>query len=547
MNEELRSSTEELGTSREELQSLNEELRMVNQELRIKIEEQAQANDDIQNLINSTEIGTIFLDRSSRIKLFTPRARDLYTLIPADRGRPLSDISSALAEANLEADITRVLERLERVEREVQTRDGRWQLMRILPYRTSDDRIDGVVLTFVDVTERRRAEEALRASEGRLKLVIESLPEYAIFTLDPDGRIDSWSAGASRLFGYADQEVLGQPAALIFTPEDRQAGVPGQEMARARQQGRAADERWHVRKDGSRFHASGLIAPLLDGAGGVLGFVKIAQDLTDRKRWDEAQAVTRQQLETRVADATAELAATNASLETELRQRTGAEAQVRGLLARLISIQEDERRRIARDLHDEVGQQLVGLRLHLDALDLRLNTPPGTARAAIDELRQIAERLDRELDFFAWELRPAALDDFGLVQGLSTFVKEWSAHFGIAAEFQGRRMSKVRLAPEVETNLYRIVQEALNNVYKHAKASRVAVLLERRGREVALVIEDDGVGFDPSSHTGSLRDGIGLVGMRERAALIGGTLDIETADGGGTAIFVHVPLPDQVG
>ena len=167
MNEELRSSAEELETSKEELQSLNEELRTVNQELKIKVEEQAQANDDIQNLINSTEIGTIFLDRGSRIKLFTPRARDIFTLIPADLGRPLSDISSTLVDTDLHADIERVLERLERVEREVKTRDDRWQLMRILPYRTADDRIDGVVLTFVDITApapRRRAGAAQRGA-----------------------------------------------------------------------------------------------------------------------------------------------------------------------------------------------------------------------------------------------------------------------------------------------------------------------------------------------------------------------------------------------
>jgi two-component system CheB/CheR fusion protein len=167
INEELRSATEELETSREELQSVNEELRTVNQELKIKVEEQSQANNDTLNLINSTDVGTVFLDRGSRIKLFTPRARDIFTLIATDRGRPLSDVSSHLKDADLQADIDRVLERLERVEREVETKDGRWQLMRIAPYRTSDEHIDGVVLTFVDITDRRWSEEQLREADQR--------------------------------------------------------------------------------------------------------------------------------------------------------------------------------------------------------------------------------------------------------------------------------------------------------------------------------------------------------------------------------------------
>ncbi|HKE84187.1 MAG TPA: CheR family methyltransferase [Vicinamibacterales bacterium] len=167
INEELRSATEELETSKEELQSVNEELRTVNQELKVKIEEQSQANNDIQNLVNSTDIGTIFLDRSSRIKLFTPRARDIFSLIPTDRGRPLSDINSHLVDADLQTDIDKVLDDLERIEREVQTKDGRWQLMRLAPYRTYDERIDGVVMTFVDVTERRASEQHLRDADRR--------------------------------------------------------------------------------------------------------------------------------------------------------------------------------------------------------------------------------------------------------------------------------------------------------------------------------------------------------------------------------------------
>jgi two-component system, chemotaxis family, CheB/CheR fusion protein len=549
MNEELRASTEELETSKEELQSLNEEMRTVNQELKVKIDEQAQATDDIQNLMISTEIGTIFLDRESRVKLFTPHAADIFNLIPADRGRPLSDISSSLLDADIVRDIERVLGRLERVEREVKTRDGRWHLMRGLPYRTADDRIDGVVLTFVDITGRKHAEEALRASQERLRLLIDSVPDYAIFTTDEEGRIDTWNSGAARMFGYTEAEAIGQHAEIMFTAEDRQAGVPLQELRKAREAGRAPDDRWHVRKDGSRFYASGAVAPLRSAGRAITGFVKIAHDLTERKRWEEALQSARADLEVRVLERTAELAGVNQALDAELRDRERVEERIRGLLRRLISVQEDERRRIARDLHDQVGQELAALSLKIEALGKLLVRDAGALPGAVDELRQIIAKLDRELDFVAWELRPASLDDFGLAVSLDHFVRAWSRQFGLAADFHSQGLETARLAPEIETNLYRVAQEALNNVHKHAHASRAGVILERRDEQVVLVVEDDGIGFDPGEQaaTADHERGLGLMGVRERAAVIGGTVEIESHPGQGTSLFVRVPLRPGAG
>jgi two-component system, chemotaxis family, CheB/CheR fusion protein len=541
MNEELRSSTEELETSKEELQALNEELRTVNQELKIKVDEQAQANDDIQNLINSTEIGTIFLDRSSHIKLFTPPALEIFNLIPADQGRPLSDIRSALVDADLGADIERVIDRLERIEREVATHDGRCIWMRLLPYRTTDDRIGGVVLTFLDITKRKRVEDRLRTSEARLRLLIDSVTDYAIFTLDADGLIATWNTGAARLFGYTDAEALGMSAADLFTPEDRQTGAPEHERHVAATAGQSADERWHLRKDGSRFFASGVLTRLSgeDSGTGVAGFVKVARDLTERKQWEDALTQAHADLEIRVQERTAQLAAANVALDTELHERREANEQIRSLLRRLITVQEDERRRIARDLHDQLGQEVVGLRLRLSGI---LATATDiTLRTRLEDALRTLEKLDQTLDFQVWELRPAGLDDLGLVKTLSRFVQEWSREFGIATDFHSQGLEAVRIAHDTEINLYRITQEALNNVLKHARASRVAVVLECREDQLLLVIEDDGVGFDREAQ-GSKDRGIGLIGMQERAALIGGTLEIEAGPGVGTTIFVRAPL-----
>jgi two-component system CheB/CheR fusion protein len=157
MNEELRSTAEELETSKEELQSINEELLTVNQESKSKIDELSQLTSDLQNLLASTDIATLFLDRELRIKRFTPRISDLFNVLGGDRGRPLAHITHKLNYDTLLPDATGVLQTLAPIERETQSQDGRWYIIRILPYRTADDRIDGVVITLVDITQHRRA------------------------------------------------------------------------------------------------------------------------------------------------------------------------------------------------------------------------------------------------------------------------------------------------------------------------------------------------------------------------------------------------------
>jgi two-component system CheB/CheR fusion protein len=533
MNEELRTAAEELETSKEELQSVNEELTTVNQELKIKIEELALTNNDFQNLINSTDIGTIFLDRSLNVKLSTPRAQDVFNLLPTDVGRRLSDITSRILYEPLHDDILQVLQRLQTIEREVQTREGRWYLMRILPYRTTDDRIDGVALTFHDITARRAAEMQVRASEERLRLLIDSVVDYAIFTVTEDGRIDSWNAGAQRMYGYAAEEIVGRDVSLLFTPEDRAAGLPAQDLGTVRENGRSTDERWHLRKDGSRFFCTGATARL---AGGT-GFAKIARDLTERRHSELALEQARDTLENRVEQRTTEL-------QAEVARGLAASAQVSSLLRRVVTAQEDERARIARDLHDQLGQQLTALRMALERC--RTNNT-AVEPDDLDRALQLIHSIDREVDFLAWELRPAMLDDLGLAVALPRYVEEWSEHYKVNAEFHATSSIAGRLSPTAEITFYRVAQEALNNVAKHAHATRVDVMLETRGDAVVLVVEDDGVGFDTENRE-LAEHGIGLAGMNERAALIGATLQVESTPGQGTSVYLRhsPPHPQEV-
>jgi len=356
-----------------------------------------------------------------------------------------------------------------------------------------------------DISERKAAEEAGRKSEERLRLLVESASDYAIFTMSLDNRINSWNKGAEKVFGWTESEALGKSGAIIFTPQDRQASAPEQEIKTTLEKGRAPDERFQLRKDGSRFFVSGVMTLLKDAGGDVQGFVKIARDMTDKMK-----------------------------AERDLRDKE--------ILQKLVGAQEDERKRIARDLHDQLGQQLTALRLKLEAM--RKVSEDAEICAKIDEMQMIARQIDDDVDFLAWELRPAALDDLGLVAALENYVKEWSRHSGVTAEFYTAGLKKARLAPETETNLYRIGQEALNNVYKHAGAKAANVMLERRGSLIILIVEDDGKGFDVEDKQ-NRKKGIGLVGIGERAALIGGKIQIESTPKKGTTIYVRIPVEEK--
>jgi len=167
----------------------------------------------------------------------------------------------------------------------------------------------------------------------------------------------------------------------------------------------------------------------------------------------------------------------------------------------------------------------------------------GNGSADLEHALALTQQLDRDLDFLSWELRPAVLDDLGLAAALPLFLKEWSAHYGIPVEFRARPDVAGSMGRDAEVVFYRVAQEALNNVAKHAHASRVDVLLESQDGSVVMVVEDDGVGFEASDK--SVRDkGIGIVGMQERASVVGGELDVESKPGDGTSVYLRMPIAE---
>ena len=184
INEEYRSTSEELETSKEELQSMNEELQTVNAELKTKLESISTAHSDLQNLTAATEIGTLFLDSKLRIRMFTPPIAELFNITELDAGRSITHFTNLLRYEGVEEDARRVLRDLTPVENEVQSQDGRWFIMRLRPYRTVEDRIEGVVVTFVDISARRETEQRLLESQERYQTLFNSIDEgFGIFEM----------------------------------------------------------------------------------------------------------------------------------------------------------------------------------------------------------------------------------------------------------------------------------------------------------------------------------------------------------------------------
>jgi signal transduction histidine kinase len=249
------------------------------------------------------------------------------------------------------------------------------------------------------------------------------------------------------------------------------------------------------------------------------------------------------ELQARVALRTAELASLNAALLVEVAERSAAERRVRELLGQLVDLEEDERRRISRELHDSLGQHLSVLTIGLKAVQAIEGCPP-QVHDRLGQIQRAVAALEEEVDRLSHELRPTVLDDLGLEDALRRHVEAWTASGGVAVDIHTHGLGGQRLPLSVEITAYRVVQEALTNVRKHANASWVSLIAEQRSGQLRAIVEDDGCGFDAAANDGvsSGRRRLGLKGMAERATLVGGRLQIESAVGKGTTVYLAIPL-----
>ncbi len=349
------------------------------------------------------------------------------------------------------------------------------------------------------------------------ELTLDNLHDYALFVMNTHGVVQTWHPGVAALFGYDRDAFVGHSGLMIFTDEQRQTGVPEHEMRVAAETGRANDERWHLRADGTRFWAVGIMSALRDKDGALLGFAKIVRDNTAKKRAEDA------------------LAHLNDTLVRQVETRT---QQVRDLASELTLAEERERRRLAQLVHDELQQQLFALQIALRKVE---RGAPDLA-PALDILKD-AISLARNLSV---EISPPALQQ-GLVAGLHWLKEHMANRYGLDIHLK-LPTGEPELSEPVKLLLFQIARELLFNVVKHAGVQTAEVELETvqasptgpGGDELRIVITDKGDGFDGDLKGNS--GGFGLASVRQRLELYGGTLDVTSVPGNGTRATVRLPL-----
>ena len=668
-NEELQSTNEELETGKEELQSLNEELITVNAQLHTKVVELEALTNDLDNLLSSTDIAVLFLDPQLNVRRFTPAVSDLIELIPADIGRPLANFTQKFTGGDVIADAHRVLTKLVPLESEVHSHSDRWYVRRSLPYRTQDDRIAGVVITFVDITARKIAEQAIEVAQARLQAVIEQMPaavlmveastgelllanrhaamlfnqpfplpfighpwvsvysalrgfhadgrpfetqewplartlatgevvldeefnfvrpdnspatismsasplrnasgemvaavaafwdnterkvasealrdseehfrmlvesahDYAIFMLDPQGNVVSWNKGAERVTGFGEEEILGRPGAILFTPEDRAAGAPEHEMREAAHSTHALDERWHLRKDGTRFWASGVMTAARDAQGKLRGFVKIMRDQTDRK-----------------------------SMDARLKEALLSAQQLRARAEGANRAKDEFISTVSHELRTPLNTIRLWSRMFISGTVQGKDVVEGAKfmdRAALAQQQLIDDLLD--VSRMATGQLRLNLRDTYLVRAVESAVQ------AVQPLATGRRIDLiVDLSPDVgivrvdPDRVQQVVWNLLANAVKFTpEGGRVAVSVRRAGSTVEIMVQDTGVGIrkdflphvfdrfrqgDASTTRRYAGIGLGLAIVKQLVELHNGTVVATSeGEGRGATFTVHLPL-----
>jgi len=639
-NEELQITNEELETAKEELQSANEELTTLNDELQNRNVELSTFANDLSSLLTGSTIPIVILDEQRRIQRFTPAALNVFKLTPNDIGRPFDKISSTLQSPDWNELISSVTDRLQPVETEVMDGKGRWYSLRIRPYKTSENRIDGVLMALLDVSELKgrvgHAEESLRKSQEQYQLMAENTRDL-VSLHNADGKYIYASPSRERLLGYSQQEIVehlpsefcreddGKKVALAFRNAVR-SGKPTQvtycALTRARQ------EVW----------LEALISPVKDKKGKTTRLIAVSRDITGRKAGDdkirESEYMIRALLESAsqgivVVDRTGSIVLANRTAEvmfgyrkeellkariqklispdlrwyekehgkvftnpktrlttsqlniwghrksgqdfpaelsvsyiqlhqgaqavafvTDASERRRAEEALQeshdkllDLSRKLMSAQDEERKRMSRELHDAFSQELAALSTESRLVKREL---PLRARNAAKKVEEIAHRIGKlatHIQQMSRRLHPAILDDLGLESALRSECYTFSELYGIHVDLRVGAVPR-SLPASIALCLYRIAQESLQNVVKHSGSFKAVVVLDLKKEEIRLAIKDSGRGFDLQAQKRRKR-GLGLVGMEERARLVGGRVTIESGPGQGTRVLVRIPLKSK--
>jgi two-component system, chemotaxis family, CheB/CheR fusion protein len=634
MNEELQSANEELETSKEELQSLNEEMATVNNQLQEKIEELARVNSDLTNLMASSQIATVFLDVKLRVKLFTPPAAKLLSLRPTDVDRPISDFAPKFEDETLLDDCRSMLETLAPLEKEVWTKDdesmaagqeaerpgtgSRCYLRRILPYRTDENRIDGIVITLVDITEQIADREAIRRGNELNESIIDTAP-FIVLGLDAEGGILRINRFMEQLAGWTQAEVQGRDWFETFLPErDREhiRNLFGRALSGERVR---ANVNPIVTKQGREREIEWYDAPLTDADGNVIGLLCTGMDVTEQQQNKQALKASEERIRSilnSAADAiininregivesfnqasermfgyaadevignnvrmlmpspyreehddylrhyheTGEARVIGIGREVFARHKSGrvfpAELAVsevdhlgiftgiirdvserKFLQDQLLTIAAEEQQRIGHELHDGIGQEVFALGMSAESVTEELARSPRNEadREALGQLRKLVDGLKdclRHIRGLSQGLVPVEIDAEGLTAALTDLAARIRQQSGLDCTFQSADPIHID-DNEAATQLYRIAQEAVTNAVKHSRCKAIRIRLSEDGRLITLRITDDGIGIVPyRPEREALLEGVGLRIMDYRAGLIGAKLTVAPGVNGGT-------------
>jgi PAS domain S-box-containing protein len=367
----------------------------------------------------------------------------------------------------------------------------------------------------------------LQHSEDWFRLLVAAVQDYAIFGLDPEGRISSWNAGAQRIKGYTASEIIGRHFSCFYSEEDKRTGKPARELEIATREGRVEDEGWRLRKDGSKFWANVIITALRKSDGNLVGFAKVTRDVTEKMQAREALEKTNEELRKEVLE--------KRNTERNLQE---SERSLRTLSRELLRSQDEERRRIGRDLHDSIGQYLAVLKMKLDSVTLPSEVGPRQLLHTVAECSDLTDECIKEVRTISYLLHPPMLEEMGLRSAISWYLDGFMQRSGIKATLD-IAPELTRFPRDVELAIFRVLQESLTNVHRHSGSPTVHVRAMLSDGSVILEVQDRGKGLPPAmlenrSYKSPAAFGVGLRGMSERTRQLGGTLELSSDEHGTT-------------
>ena len=381
-------------------------------------------------------------------------------------------------------------------------------------------------------------ETALLQSEQRFRLFVDAVRDYAIFMLDPEGNITTWNSGAERIKGYRPWEIIGRHFSVFYPEEDLKSRKPWYELKIAAKEGRFEDEGWRLRKDGTRFWANVIITAIKDADGRLHGFGKVTRDLTEKM-------LAHKKLEKAIEDLQKEVIERRAAEKRLLK----SEDSLRKLSLHLLRTQDEERKRIGRDLHDSLGQCLAVLKINLDSVRLALPSTQIKELSQLDQCLELTGEAIREVRTIAYVLFPPMLEELGLSSAISWYLDGFSSRSNIKITFDVPPDLK-RLPRLAEVALFRVLQESLTNVHRHSQSATAHVRLFEENGWAVLEIEDQGKGFpaaifDVDNGGSPSTFGVGLRGMKERLRDLGGTIELKRAKEQGAVVRASVPRKEE--